>query len=236
MNANTESGKRVPIRIWDVSIRIFHWLLALLIVVMYVSAKRENFDVHILAGTAITALLVFRIVWGLVGSSNARFSSLLHPVAAYKEYLVKLRERSPGYSTGHSPIGSLSVIAILAVLTVQVGTGLVATDVDGIAEGPFAYYVTYEYSRFASEIHLFNEQLLFALAIVHIAAILFYYFYKKENLITPMITGVAKLPSDKAKLAPRLASPWFALSVLLIVALVTVILFLLYGGLMSLFL
>ncbi len=233
---SNESGKHSPIRIWDVSIRIFHWLLALLIVVMYVSAKLEKFDIHILAGTAITVLLVFRIVWGLVGSSNARFSSLLHPVAAYKEYLGKLRKRSPGYSTGHSPIGSLSVIAMLAVLAVQVGTGLVATNVDGIVEGPFAYYVTYEYSRFASEIHLLNEQLLFALAILHIAAILFYYFYKKENLIVPMITGVANLPSDKAKLAPRLASPWFALSVLLIVALIIVILFLLYGGLMSLFL
>lgn len=229
MPQTSNSTDNTNVKVWDLTVRVFHWLLALNIVVMLVSAKLENFDVHITAGKVIVTLLLIRIVWGFVGSSNARFSALIFRPKAYLDYIRKLPARSPGYSVAHSPIGALAVILIVVGIAVQAATGLIAADVDGLIEGPFAYYVTYELSRFASDIHLSHIDWLITLIVVHIAANLFYYFYKRDNLIKPMVTGQRSIPNENLQDVPRLASPWKGLWVAVIVAAIMVWVFVQYG-------
>ena len=220
---------QINVKVWDVLIRGFHWLLVINIAVMLISAELENFDVHIMAGKVVVTLLAIRIVWGLIGSSNARFSALVYRPQAYIDYIRKLPERSAGHSVAHSPIGALAVIAILLVVAIQATSGLFAADVDGLIEGPFAYYITYELSRTASDIHLSNIDWLITIIVVHIAANLFYYFYKRDNLIKPMITGARSIPEAQQIDAPQLASYWKALWVTILVAALMIWLFVTYG-------
>ena len=177
----------------------------------------------------MVGLLVARICWGFFGSSNTRFSSLLFRPQQIFSYIVKLPKRKPSYQTGHSPIGSLAVILILVALLVQATTGLVAADVDGLVEGPFAYYVTYELSRWASEIHVQHEQWVLILIIVHLLANAFYYFYKKDNLIHPMISGAKLIPQDLNVSRPELATTRRGALVALVVAILVAWVFSVYG-------
>ena len=224
-----DDSNQVVVNVWDITLRIFHWALAVLVVVMFVSAKLENFDVHILAGKGIVMLMIARIIWGFLGSSNARFSSLVFKPKEYFDYIAKLPQRTPGYSVEHSPIGSLAVIAILLAVIVQATTGMFATNVDGLVEGPFAYYVSYDFSRWASDVHVTHKKWLFALVILHLAANAFYYFYKKDNLTKPMITGTRPIPRNLAHTAPTLASPWRGAVIALITAAIMLWVFLQYG-------
>ncbi len=203
---NSKDAKFVTVKVWDLPLRVFHWLLAILVTVMFVSAEVENFDIHILAGKGIAILLAARILWGFAGSSNARFSSWLFLPRHYIEYVRNLPRRQPGYGMSHSPIGSIAVILILVAVIVQVSTGLISSDIDGLVEGPFAYYVSYDVSRWASEFHEDHEQWLFVLIMAHLAANAFYYLYKKDNLIRPMIVGTRSVPEHIAKNAPRIVS------------------------------
>ena len=220
---------QITIRVWDLPLRIFHWALAVLVGVMFISAELDNFEIHILAGQGIVILMAVRIVWGIIGSSNARFSSWFFAPGEYVNYLKSLPKKEPSYSLSHSPIGSLAVIAIMIAVIVQVSTGLVSSDVDGLVEGPFAYYVSYEISRWAGDVHVQHERWLLALIIVHIAANAFYFFYKKDNLVRPMITGSKQVPMQKAPAPPVLAPNWKGLAAAVVVAAAVLWLFYQYG-------
>ncbi len=220
---------QTKVKVWDLPLRIFHWLLVILVAVMFISAKRDNFDVHIIAGQALVVLLTARLLWGLVGSSNARFSSWIFAPREYLQYLKTLPQKKPSHMMAHSPIGAVAVIAILIALMVQVASGLVAADVDGLVEGPFAYYVSYELNRLASDIHVRHEKWVLALVILHIAANAFYYFYKKDNLVRPMITGSKHLPQSLASQAPRLAPVWKGIFTALVAAAAVLWVFFQYG-------
>ena len=226
---NRTETDSITVKVWDLPVRIFHWLLTVLIVVMFVSAKLENFYIHILAGKGVVMLLVARIIWGFWGSSNARFSALVFKPREYIDYISKLAERKPGYSVAHSPIGSLAVIAILVAIALQAAAGLVATDVDGLIEGPFAYYVNYEFSRWASDFHVTHQKWVFTLVIVHLLANAFYYFYKKDNLIGPMLTGTRRIPGHLTQTAPRIEATWKAVVIALITASILIWLFVQFG-------
>ena len=225
----SNDSHKVSVKVWDLPVRIFHWLLAVLIAVMYISAKLENFDVHIITGKSIAILLVARIIWGFVGSSNARFSALFFHPREYVNYIAELPQKKPGYSVAHSPIGSLAVIVILSIILVQVATGLVASDIDGLIEGPFAYYVSYDTSRWATDIHLTNKTLLLYIIGLHLAANAFYYIYKKDNLISPMITGVRQIPRNISSNLPVIAPIWKGIATIVISAAVMLWIFNQYG-------
>lgn len=224
-----DDANYVSTKVWDLPVRVFHWSLAALVVVMFVSAKLENFDVHILAGKGITIILFTRLVWGFVGSTNARLSALFFQPRAYIDHIMTLPDREPGYGVRHSPVGSLAVIAILLVIVVQVSTGLVASDIDGLVEGPFAYYLSYDASRWATDIHLTNETLLLVLITLHLAANAFYYFYKKDNLVRPMITGSRPMPKEMSSDKPKIAPLWKGAATFLFAATVMTWIFFQYG-------
>ena len=173
------------VAVWDVPTRLFHWSLAGLFVFSWVSAENGLMDWHRISGETLVGLITFRLLWGFVGGSTARFASF---VAGPGKALAYLRGNG-GTAAGHNPMGGWSVLALLSLIAVQVGTGLFSVDTDGLESGPLSYLVSFEAGRKAAGVHHLAFNLTLLLVIVHIAAILFYRFVKRRNLVTPMITG-----------------------------------------------
>ena len=188
------------IRIWDLPIRLFHWLLVFCIAGSFVTINLgdEFIQWHAYFGYSILTLLIFRIVWGFVGSKHARFLSFIPSKQAIFDYL---QGRSPRV-LGHNPIGALSVFALLFVLSVQVFTGLFVDD-EVSFKGPLEKYVSGSVASFFSEIHEGNQVVILTLIAIHIAAIIFYKKFKGEDLIKPMISGDKEIdPSEEAEYLP----------------------------------
>lgn len=179
------------VRAWDLPTRLFKWSLVALILTAWISSGFSDPDmlVHKAAGYSILVLLVYRVLWGVVGGSTARFSNFVRSPFAAWNYLTTLRGERPAQYLGHNPAGGLMVIGLLFVCAVQVLLGLFSSD--GItAAGPFADRVGDTISGWAASIHAtwFYVAIL-GLAFLHIAANLYYQFVKRENLIGAMITG-----------------------------------------------
>ena len=193
-------------RVWDLPTRLFHWLLVALIAFSWWSAENGEIDWHIWSGIAVLTLLVFRLLWGFFGSSTARFASFVRGPAAVRDYL-----RSPdGWrSPGHTPLGGLSVLALLGLTAIQVGLGLISVDEDGLNEGPLATFVSIDTADAAREVHEAMFNLLLAFIVLHVAAIVYYRLFKQRRLVGPMITG--KAPLDPGAEPMRPAKWWAAL-------------------------
>lgn len=173
-------------RVWDLPIRLFHWLLVILVAVSWLSAEERRMDIHLLSGLGVLGLVTFRLLWGLFGSSTARFASFVRGPGAVIAYL---RGQGGEKRAGHNPLGALSVVALLALLVVQVGTGLFASDTDGLDYGPLNFLVSYDLAETLSDIHETAFDLLTVLIALHLAAIAFYLFARRRNLLRPMVTG-----------------------------------------------
>ncbi len=188
------------IRVWDLPIRLFHWLLVLCIIGSIISVNLGGNAVqwHAYFGYSILTLLIFRIIWGFVGSTHARFLSF---VPTPKSLLNYLSGKSL-HVLGHSPLGALSVFALLFALSVQVTTGLFVDD-EIAFQGPLAKYVSSSTVSLLSQIHEANQFVIYILITVHIAAIVYYRKFKGEDLIKPMINGDKEIdPSEEAKYSP----------------------------------
>jgi cytochrome b len=188
------------IRVWDLPIRVFHWLLVVCIAGSFLTINLGDQFIqwHAYFGYSILTLLIFRIIWGFVGSTHARFLSFIPSKQAIFDYL---RGRSP-HVLGHNPIGAISVFALLFVLSIQVFTGLFVDD-EVSFKGPLEKYVSGSVSSFLSEIHEGNQVVILTLITIHIAAIIFYKKFKGEDLIKPMISGDKEIdPSEEAKYLP----------------------------------
>jgi cytochrome b len=182
--------------VWDLPTRLFHWLLAGLIGFSWWSAEYHYLDWHIWSGCAILTLLIFRLLWGLVGSSTARFASFVRGPRAVREYLGG---RWTGI--GHNPLGALSVLVLLAAVAIQVGLGLIAQDEDGIYTGPLYRLVSSDTSDLARELHEDWFNVILALIGLHVTAIV-YYRWRGRKLTMPMITGRAELDPGLRPMRP----------------------------------
>ena len=204
----TEPGPAAANRVavWDFPTRLFHWLLVALIPFSWWSAEEELVEWHMWSGYAILALLLFRLMWGFVGSSTARFANFVRGPKALVGYLRDMKGWQP---VGHSPLGALSVLALLGAVGAMVATGLVQSDDDGLVTGPLAGLVSYGLSDEAHDWHedLFN--VLLALIGLHIAALAFYWLVLKKWLVGAMLTGKAKLPESTEPMRP--GRGWVAL-------------------------
>ena len=188
------------IRVWDLPIRLFHWLLVLCIIGSLVSVNfiDNAMDLHAYFGYSVLTLLIFRIVWGFVGSTHARFASFIPNHKKIVGYLQGNTTRL----LGHNPLGAMSVFAILLALSVQVLTGLFADD-EIAFQGPLAKYVSNSLVSILSEIHETNQVVIYTLITIHIAAIIYYKKFKGEDLIKPMISGDKEIdPSEEANYLP----------------------------------
>ena len=173
------------ILIWDLPTRLFHWLLVLAIVALVVTGKAGGswMEWHGRLGLLVLGLLVFRLLWGVMGSTYARFARFFPTPAKVAAYL-----RGQWHAPGHNPLGACSVLALLAVPLFQVLTGLVAND-DIAFVGPLYDLVGRDLSNLATRWHLLAVNVLLALVALHVAAILFYAHIKKDNLVKPMVLG-----------------------------------------------
>ena len=187
------------IAVWDVPTRLFHWLLAGLIVFAWWSAEYHHLDWHKMAGSGVAGLLVFRLWWGLFGGSTARFSDFLR---GPKTIWVYLSGKDAKGSIGHNPLGALSVVALLLTTLTVVVAGLFAVDTDGLESGPLAYLVDYDSGQLASKIHGYGFEALEILIGLHIAAILFYGLIKRQPLIAAMLHGKKPAKTGDTALKP----------------------------------
>lgn len=202
-----EDGPRaVTVAIWDLPTRLFHWSLAALIGLSWWSAEQGELELHMWSGYAVLALLLFRLMWGVVGSSTARFANFLRGPAAMLAYVRDVR----GWrGIGHSPLGALSVVALLGLTLLQVATGLINSDNDGLAEGPLAPLVAMATVDAAHDLHEILFNVLLAFIALHIVAVLFHRLVLGRKLIGPMISGRAAL--DPATRPMRPGRGWTAI-------------------------
>lgn len=183
------------IRLWDPLLRGFHWLLAGFVIVAWCLGQfgPAKMTLHFWCGYVVTGLLIFRLVWGFVGPAPARFAHFLPGPGTLGGYLRQMFLREPSYWPGHNPIGALSVIAMLAALAAQVSSGLISDPDDYINVGPLASYVSSATRSKAVGLHEIGANLILILVLLHLAAILFYRFWKREDLVRPMLTGVKRV-------------------------------------------
>lgn len=190
------------IRVWDLPVRVFHWALVGLVGLAWATGETELTTVHQWTGYSILTLVIFRILWGLVGSDNARFARFLqHPGAAWAFLRRMFGGAMPHYDT-HNPAGGWMVVAVLLLLLVQAGTGLFAND-DVMFEGPFAALVGGDWSEILTEVHEAVFNLLMLLVIVHVAAVGLHEL-RGERLVRAMLHG--RKQSDAAEAPQR---PWW---------------------------
>ena len=191
----------VRVRIWDAPVRLVHWLMVSLIGASWWTAHAGKLDYHRDSGYALLGLLTFRIYWGFAGSSTARFANFVRGPRAIGAYLRRLPVRMGAHEPavpGHNPLGALSVIALLSLLAAQILLGLFAVDVDGIESGPLSSHVSFDAGRYCAKLHGRNFNLLLALVVLHVAAVLFYLVYKRQNLISGMLHGRRAFPAGAA--------------------------------------
>jgi len=199
------------ILVWDLPLRLFHWLLVMLVVVSVVSAQigGNAMQLHMLSGYTILSLVLFRILWGFLGSTHARFASFVRGPAAVISYLRGLSGHETGRHLGHNPAGAWSVILMLAALLLQAATGLFAND-DIATEGPLAKLVSKALSDRITGVHHLNIKLLYALIGLHLSAVAYYLIHKRQNLVKPMLTGFKDAAAGAGDAAPKQGKAWVA--------------------------
>jgi cytochrome b len=201
--------------VWDWPIRVFHWLLVLSVISLFVTGKLGGnwLEWHRRAGYLVLGLVMFRVIWGFVGEYHARFANFVRgpkKVVAYLRGSVQVGAEG----AGHNPLGALSVLAMLAVIGFQAGTGLFAND-DVMLEGPYAVMIGKDLSDWLTKLHKINSYVILGLVALHVLAIAYYFFRKHINLVSPMITGNKIL----SVAIPQRARPaWLAPCVIALVA------------------
>ena len=181
------------IRVWDLPTRLFHWALTVAIIGLVTTAQLGGAAMlwHFQLGYLVLSLLLFRLVWGVVGGRWSRFSSFIYTPGTVLRFVTG--DTKPEQSVGHNPLGALSVFALLAILFLQVSSGLMSDDEISNA-GPLSRFVSAYIVGNATNYHKnIGKFILLGLTLLHIAAILFYLFKKKDNLIRPMLTGDKQL-------------------------------------------
>lgn len=175
----------MKVYVWDLPTRLFHWSLVIVVVATFIAAKigGNAMTWHGRLGLIIIGLLVFRIVWGFVGSTYARFIQFVRGPATIRTYLC-----GEWKELGHNPLGALSVLALLGILATQAATGLFAND-DIAFEGYLVPLIGSAASSKITGIHQLLEKLLMLFVALHVGSIVFYARVKKQNLVRPMITG-----------------------------------------------
>lgn len=202
-----------PVRVWDLPTRLFHWLLALTLVGSFVTGNIGGNAMvwHFRCGYVVLGLLAFRLLWGIAGGRWSRFASFAYAPGTLLRYLRGQSRPGDHHEVGHNPLGSLSVFALLGLLAVQVGTGLVADD-EIASVGPLNRFVETATGLAATHWHkAYGSKILFALVLLHVAAILWYLWRRKTNLVRPMITGDKSLPAGVPPSADGLGTRLLAL-------------------------
>lgn len=206
---------RIPnllMRVWDAPTRLFHWAVVLLIAFSYVSVQLEWAQLHFLSGYTLLSLLLFRFVWGLVGSETSRFRQFIRsPAAGFRHLASFAGPRAPDTEIGHNAAGGWMVLFLLGILLFQVGTGLFAGEDKGPL-GPLSHYLTIAGGVWAATAHGISFYVIMSLSALHVAVIVAYAVVKRHDLVRPMVTGKKRLPATMRQ--PGFVSSWLAAAIL----------------------
>jgi cytochrome b len=213
----TEPAELHPIRVWDLPTRCFHWLLAATVIGQLVTGTIAGNALvwHIRLGMLVLALLVFRLLWGVMGGHWSRFTSFVRWPGTVLRYLRGEHRAGDHFDVGHNPLGSFSVLAMLAVLIVQVATGLLADD-EIATTGPLNRFVSTATGLQATAWHKgWGQWIIIGLVVLHLVAI-GVYTVRGHNLVKPMLSGDKQLPAD---VPPAVDTPRTRLLALVLVVL-----------------
>ncbi len=200
------------LRVWDPPTRLFHWLLTVLVAVNIYTGLiggLDEMEIHFWSGYSILALIVFRLLWGVIGSRHSHFVDFVTGPGPIITYVVNLARGRHNPTVSHNPLGALSVLALLLALAVQAGTGLFASD-DIFTEGPLADTASDDMVNTLTSIHHAGATVLYVLIGLHVATVFAYLLFLKVDLIRPMITGRKDAGSFPAAADEPFASPWRA--------------------------
>lgn len=230
ININKGKQKMKKVQVWDLPIRLFHWALVVMIVVCIYTINVENITAHQYAGVFVLVLLCFRIIWGLIGSSTARFWDFIKgPKAIYNYFRYGITS-----TEGHNPMGACMVVFMLVVLLVQTVTGLFLTDNTYLhQDSPLYKLISSDTRSYFKLIHQYNLYVIYGMVGAHIAAILLYLLFKGHNLVKTMIVGTRSEDELHAAMSESITNnrPWLAL--LIFIGLGVIIPYMLFGYMKS---
>lgn len=202
MNANSETLAATPagteatsaaraVLVWDAPVRLFHWLMVASFAGAYLTGESDRWRLlHLTLGWTLAGLVVFRLVWGLVGTRHARFASFVRGPAAVWRYVRALASGHPEHHVGHNPAGALAIVALLALSAVVVASGWATFEGLG--------------GEWLESMHEGAAQLMLAVVGVHVAGVLLGSWTSHENLVRAMVTGRKRgLPADGVRHAWR---------------------------------
>ncbi|WP_191908089.1 cytochrome b/b6 domain-containing protein [Hypericibacter terrae] len=186
------------VRVWDLPTRIFHWLLAASVLVAYITGGERGtaFVLHVGAGHLILLLLLFRILWGFIGSPYSRFADFVYSWRSTLTYLKDVVRLRPTHFVGHNPLGGLMVLAMFLLLLAIVGTGLSSAAARGYQAGAPLIAAMGSGSRAMGDIHETLGSLIMILAGIHVAAVFAHWLFARENLVRAMVTGRKRLARE----------------------------------------
>ena len=177
---------------WDLPTRLFKWSLVLCVALAWATNRYADTRpyLHVWNGYTVLVLVVFRVLWGLVGGSTARFTAFVtSPWTALRFFIKQVRGLAPAY-LGHSPAAGWVILVLMALAGVQATLGLFSADQDRlIIEGPLADIVSDAAIHRATALHRLGFNLILAAASVHIATNLLYALLQRKGLIKAMVTG-----------------------------------------------
>ena len=180
---NTETSSSSSTLVWDLPVRLFHWLLVACFAGAWLTSESEHWRLaHVWFGYGMAGLVGLRLVWGLVGTRHARFASFVRGPRAAFAYLRSLLGPRPQHYLGHNPAGALAIVGLLALIALTAASG----------------YATYNElgGDWLEELHEFAAHALLILVGVHLAGVAVGSLVHKENLIRAMITGRKPLPPE----------------------------------------
>jgi cytochrome b len=183
------AGRQVTV--WDLGVRVFHWLLVLSVIICAFTgflAPRNWLDLHLILGCVIAALIIFRLVWGWLGSRYARFASFPISPEGIARHLLEIIEKRPHPELGHNPLGALMVYGLLLVLSLIIATGVVALG-GVVKQGPLAFLASYAVGSPTRQLHQLLAIALLVMIGLHLAGVAFESRRSGSNLVRAMITG-----------------------------------------------
>ena len=194
--------RSIALVVWDLPLRIYHWLLVIFAFGAFITSEWNDRSVHEFFGMAVLGLCIFRIIWGFVGSPSAKFKNFIKPPSKIIGYVTQMLKRKSKSMAGHSPVGGIATIILISITSWFAVTGSISND--GILfEGPFAYLVP-SVSQLATKLHQNAEILLILIVVMHLSAITFYRLWLGQNLVPAMIHGSR---DDKEGPGGRISTP-----------------------------
>jgi cytochrome b len=197
-----------PVLVWDVPVRLFHWLTVVLVISAYATLKLNWIDWHVRVGEALLTLVIFRLLWGWFGGETARFRNFMASPVAASRHLRHLFRREPDLQVGHNAAGGWMVMLLLVLLLLETLSGLYVNN-DIADEGPLSEWVPAWLANAISALHALVWDVLVAAVALHVVVILLYALVKGHNLLRPMWTGYKSLPASVK--APLHRPAWLAL-------------------------